>query len=52
MNIRRGLWLFLGIAIVSATASFAEVKTDYDRNAGFSQYKTYCWANVHTQDPL
>jgi Domain of unknown function (DUF4136) len=39
--------------LLFATASFAQqVKTDYDRTADFSQYKTYSWENVHTQDPL
>jgi hypothetical protein len=28
------------------------VKTDYDRSANFSQYKTYSWEKVQTQDPL
>jgi hypothetical protein len=28
------------------------VKTDYDRSADFSQYKTYSWEKVQTQDPL
>ena len=36
-----------------ATASFAQqVKTDYDRNADFSKYKTYSWEDVHTENPL
>jgi hypothetical protein len=43
----------MAIAILSATVSLAEqVKTDYDRNADFSRYKTYSWGNVHTQNPL
>jgi hypothetical protein len=43
----------MSISLVLATASFAQqVKTDYDRNADFSQYKTYSWENVHTQNPL
>jgi hypothetical protein len=34
-------------------ASFAQqVKTDYDHNANFGQYKTYCWEKVQTNDPL
>ena len=38
---------------VFAAATFAQqVKTDYDRNANFSQYKTYSWEKVQTQDPL
>jgi hypothetical protein len=44
---------FVGAALLLATASFAqEVKTDFDRSVDFSQYKTYSWGNVHTQDPL
>jgi hypothetical protein len=36
-----------------ATAAFAaDVKTDYDRSANFSQYKTYSWAKVQTKDAL
>jgi hypothetical protein len=34
-------------------ASFGQqVKTDYDRNANFGQYKTYSWEKVQTQDAL
>src|ERR1700745_1886626 len=46
---------FISFAMVAllASASFAQnVKTDYDRNADFSQYKTYSWEQVKTQDPL
>ena len=52
MKINRGVWLSVAIACFSATALLAEVKTDYDRNADFSRYKTYSWNNVHTQNPL
>jgi hypothetical protein len=53
MNIQRRIWFSVAIAILSATISLAEqVKTDYDRNADFSRYKTYSWENVHTQNPL
>jgi hypothetical protein len=39
--------------MLSAATSFAQqVKTDYDRNANFSQYKTYSWQKVQTRDPL
>jgi hypothetical protein len=42
-----------GIALLSATVSFAQqVKTDYDRSTDFSQYKTYSWEKIQTQDPL
>ena len=42
----------LGI-IAAATGSFAQdVKTDFDHNIDFAQYKTYSWEKVQTQDPL
>jgi Domain of unknown function (DUF4136) len=53
MNVRRSIFASVGIALLLATASFAEqVKTDYDRSANFSQYKTYSWEKVQTRDPL
>ena len=52
MNLKRSICFSIAIAILSATASLAEVKTDYDRNAEFARYKTYSWGNVHTQNPL
>jgi hypothetical protein len=43
----------LSVALLFATASFAQqVKTDYDHQAEFSQYKTYSWEKVQTQNPL
>ena len=43
----------LVIAVFGANASLAQqVKTDYDRNTDFTQYKTYSWEKVQTQDPL
>jgi len=53
MNVRRSILASVGIAVLFATASFGEqVKTDYDRSADFSQYKTYSWEKVQTQDQL
>jgi Domain of unknown function (DUF4136) len=53
MNVQRSIFASVGIALLLATASFAQqVKTDYDRSADFSQYKTYSWEKVQTQDPL
>jgi hypothetical protein len=49
----RNLFVSIAMFIFLATASFAQqVKTDYDRNVNFSQYKTYSWEKVKTQDPL
>ena len=39
--------------LLTAAASFAQqVKTDYDRTADFTHYKTYSWEKVQTQNPL
>jgi len=53
MNMQRRISFFIGIALLFTTASFAQqVKTDYDRSTDFSQYKTYSWGSVQTQNPL
>src|ERR1700723_1979109 len=53
MNVLRRNLCLMGIALLCATASFAQhVKTDYDRSVDFSQYTTYTWEHVHTQNPL
>lgn len=40
------------ILFLAGISSAQQVKTDYDRNANFSQYKTYCWGKVKTSDAL
>jgi Domain of unknown function (DUF4136) len=52
MDVKRRIWFSVAIAVLSATALLAEVKTDYDRNVNFSRYKTYSWGRVHTENPL
>jgi hypothetical protein len=53
MKLQRKIFASVGIALLFATASFAQhVKTDYDRNASFNQYKTFSWEKVQTQDAL
>src|SRR5712675_530917 len=53
MNTKHKIFASIGIVFLTATASFAQhVKTDYDRSTDFSQYKTYSWEKVQTQDPL
>jgi hypothetical protein len=45
--------LLIAIFFVLTAASFGQqVKTDYDHNANFGQYKTYSWEKVQTRDPL
>ena len=53
MKMQRTIFALAEIALLFAGVSFAQqVKTDYDRSADFSQYKTYSWEKVQTQDPL
>jgi hypothetical protein len=53
MNAQRTIFASVGAFLCLATASFAQqVKTDYDRNTDFGQYKTYSWEKVQTKDPL
>jgi hypothetical protein len=53
MNAQRTIFASVGIALLFATASFAQqVKTDYDRSANFSQFKAYSWEKVQTQNQL
>jgi hypothetical protein len=53
MKIQKKVIVLIGLAFFLANASFArQVKTDYDRAANFSQYKTYSWEKVQTADPL
>jgi hypothetical protein len=53
MKVQRTVLASAAIALLFATASHAQqVKTDYDRSADFSRYKTYSWEKVQTKDPL
>jgi hypothetical protein len=52
MNTQLKRFGFTGIVLLFATATFAGVKTDYDRTADFSHYKTYSWEKIETKDPL
>lgn len=53
MKIKNQIMLSIAMIMLVTIPSLAQqVKTDYDRSANFSQYKTYSWANVKTKDPL
>ena len=53
MKLPRVVLVLMGMMLLLAGRSSAQdVKTDYDRNANFTQYKTYSWGQVQTQDPL
>lgn len=53
MKVQNTIVFSIAMFFVLTAASFAEqVKTDYDHNANFGQYKTYSWEKVQTKDPL
>src|SRR5580700_2471905 len=53
MKLQRVVLMLMGLMLLFAARSSAQdVKTDYDRNANFAQYKTYSWEQIKTQDPL
>ena len=53
MKLQRVALVLMGMVFLFAGKSSAQqVKTDYDRNANFGQYKTYSWEQIQTQDPL
>jgi hypothetical protein len=51
-NTQRSLSIALMILSLVATSLAQKMKTDYDRNADFSRYKTFSFERVETKDPL
>jgi hypothetical protein len=49
---KHAIFASAGAALLFATASVAQVKTDYDHKADFSQYKTYSWEKIQTSNAL
>jgi Domain of unknown function (DUF4136) len=53
MKLQRLALVLMGVVLLFAgRLSAQDVKTDYDHNADFTQYKTYSWEHVQTKDPL
>ena len=53
MKPQRAMFVLMGMMfLIASNLSAQQVKTDYDRNANFGQYKTYSWEQVKTKDPL
>jgi hypothetical protein len=53
MKIQKTIMFPIAMIMLMTIPSVAQqVKTDYDRNANFTQYKTYSWSSVETKDPL
>jgi len=42
---------FIILSLISSSLA-QEIKTDYDRNANFSQYKTFSFEKIQTKNPL
>jgi hypothetical protein len=53
MKLQRVAFVLVGMMFLFAGTSPAQqVKTDYDRDVNFAQYKTYSWEQVKTKDAL
>src|SRR5258708_12212201 len=53
MRLKRMAATLMGMMFLFAGISAEQqVKTDYDGDADFAQYKTYSWEHVKTKDPL
>jgi hypothetical protein len=53
MKLQKAVFALSGLVLLVGNVCFAQqVKTDYDRSADFSKYRTYCWEKVQTPDPL
>jgi hypothetical protein len=53
MKLKRSIFASIASTLLFATGLLAaQIKTDYDRSANFSQYKTYSWEKVQTANPL
>src|SRR5947209_1847191 len=52
MNIRKTIVTSLVVFILTAASLAQQVKTDYDRDANFSKYKTFSFEKIQTEDPL
>ena len=52
MNTRKAFLTSLVIFALAIASLAQQVKTDYDRNASFSKYKTFSFEKIQTKDPL
>jgi hypothetical protein len=52
MRLQKRFALSLAGFLLTAATAWAGVKTDYDHNANFAQYKTYSWGKIQTANGL
>jgi len=53
VKLKKAVFVLMGMMLLFAgKLSAQQVKTDYDRSANFTQYKTYSWEQVKSKDAL
>ena len=52
MNIRTAVLSSVMVLVIAAASLAQQVKTDYDRGANFSKYKTFSFEKIQAEDPL
>ena len=52
MNSRKAILTSVVVFLLTAASLAQQVKTDYDRDANFSKYKTFSFEKIQTEDPL
>lgn len=52
MNTRKAILTSVVVCVLTAASLAQQVKTDYDRDANFSKYKTFSFEKIQTKDPL
>ena len=52
MRIWHALFTLFAAGLFTASTFAQQVKTDYDRDVDFSQYRTYSWGQIHSENPL
>jgi len=52
MNTRKAILTTIVVFVLTAASLAQQVKTDYDRDANFTKYKTFSFEKIDTKDPL
>src|ERR1700741_2846282 len=52
MNTRKAILTSVVVFVLTAASLAQQVKTDYDRDANFTKYKTFSFEKIDTKDPL
>jgi len=52
MNTRKAILTSVVVFVLTAASLSQQVKTDYDRDANFTKYKTFSFEKIDTKDPL